>query len=104
MSSSYFPSLLGSPDAVATAGTFKIVSSQRIQVKTGPSATLRPRRTCEHHVRYAERRCDGRATHLDVVRDEVDALQDLIEVRGDRDLGHRERQLAVLDPEALRAA
>src|SRR4051794_26782743 len=94
-SSSYFPSLFGIPATVATAGTAKIVSFPRIQVNCSA------RRTCEHHVGHAECRCDRGATHLDVVGDQIDALQDLVEVRRDRDLADRERELPVLDPEAL---
>src|SRR5579862_7236728 len=50
----------------------------------------------------AERRARRRGAQVEVVGDAVDALEQLVEVARDRDLGHRERQLAALDPEALR--
>src|SRR5690242_11544793 len=107
MSSSYLPRRAGNPPAAATAGTFKIVSSQGFQVKQSPlRAPAGPGcdadlLTGERHVGYAERRRGGRAAQLEIVGDQVDPLEDLVEVRRDRDLADRERQLAALDPEAL---
>src|SRR5438067_2451993 len=108
-SSSYLPRRVGSPAAVATAGTSKIVSSQGFQVKQTqwPRGHVRRSRTHvsstgEHHVRDPERGRRGRRAKRQIVRDQVDSLEDLVEARSDRDLTARECQLAVLDPEALR--
>src|ERR1700733_11489462 len=100
MSSSYLPRRGGSPVAGATAGTLGSFHSLRnLSISEGLGGGAR-----ERHVGYAERRCHGRATHLEIVGYQVDPLENLVEVRGDRDLANWKCELSILDPEALRAS
>src|ERR1700742_3971375 len=95
MSSSYLPRRGGSSVAGATAGTLgSFHSPRKLSISHGLG-----RRARERHGGYAERRRDGRATHLEIVGYQVDPLEYLVEVRSDRNLADGKRQLAVLDPE-----
>src|SRR5690606_10930079 len=58
---------------------------------------------CDGHRSHAEGRRGGGGLELQIVRHGVHAEQHGVEVRGDGDLAHRERDLPVLDPEACRA-
>src|ERR1044071_7584747 len=109
---SYLPRRGGSPAAVATADTdraFHSASGESTKTLAGAANDFRHvasvlRGPGECHLRYPKRRDRDRAAQLQVVGDGVDPLEDLVEIRGDGDLAHRVRELAVLDPEALRAA
>src|SRR6185503_19197595 len=108
---SYFPRWVGSPPAVAATDTRKAFhlasweSTETLRSRQGIQACSSvPGRPGECHVRYAKRRRCCRAAELEVIGDRIDSLEDFVEVRRDGHLADRERQLAVIDPEPLRAA
>src|SRR5262245_12443571 len=93
-SSSYLPRRDGSPAAGATAGTRRSFHSewfkssrakrrgQRSQACTCFTHLL-SRRARDRHVRYTKRRRGGRGPELQIARNQVDSLEDLVEVGGD---------------------
>src|SRR6185503_10751014 len=90
------------------SGRFKSRTPELLAQRSQPCTSITHSRSfrgpSEGHVRYAERRRGRRAAQLEVVRDQVDSLEDLVEVRSDRHLADRERQLAAFDPETLSTA